>query len=134
MKHPFERKVFFTTQSENFLSLNEIKRKILVGELSSCDLVFDVDGSSYTAGSIVQGEAPKWAMTAEHDPMLHDCPPLSAENAAMVNELVSEDDFLEMPQVPDTKSVKDFLSRDPRIARLVADSERLFVPIGTSVE
>jgi hypothetical protein len=42
----------------------------------------------------------------------------------MVDELLSEDGFLEMPEEPAVTSVSDYLSREPRIARMVVDAER----------
>ena len=123
-KHPNDRRVFFTRQGDNFLSLNEVRDDTLAGTLSLLDTVFDVDGGSYSVESIVMGKAPKWAMTAEHDPMLHDLPPFSEEDAAMVNELLCEPDFLEMPSEPQVKTVKDYLANEPRIARMVAGAAR----------
>ena len=124
MKHPYDRKVFFVQQRNDFLSVRDVQHLAQSGTLSSFDLVFDVDGGSYTAQSIALGKSPRWAMTAEHDPMLpDDLPPLSEEDIAMVNELVSEPDFLEMPAEPAVKNVKDFLFREPRIARMVGDAE-----------
>jgi hypothetical protein len=123
MKHPINRRVFFTRQRNDFLSLNEVHTLARSGKLALSDFVFDVDGGSYTAESIAQGKAPKWAMTAEHDLMLHDCPPLSEEDIALANELACEDDFLEMPEEPKSKTVSHYLATEPRIARFVADAE-----------
>jgi hypothetical protein len=122
MKHPLDRKVFFTRQRNDFLSLNEIRTLTRACKLSMMDLVFDTDGCSYTIESIAFGRAPKWAVTAENDPMLHDLPPLSDEEAAMVEELLLEEDFIEMPAEPKAKTVADYLSREPRIARMVVDA------------
>ena len=123
-KHPLDRKVFFVRQREEFLSLNEVRADIQSGKLTMMDFVFDVEGGSYTAGSIVQGKAPRWAMTAEHDPMLYDLPSLSEADRALVDELVSEEVFLEMPSEPAVKSVSHYLESEPRIARMVVDAER----------
>jgi len=123
-KHPYDRKVFFVQQRNEFLSVREIQHLIRTDELSLFELVFDTDGDSYTAESIALGKAPRWAMTAEHDPMLYNLPPLSEEDIAMVNELVCEDDFIEMPKEPQAKTVEGYLASEPRIARMVADAER----------
>lgn len=120
-KHPFDRKVFFVQYREEFLSLNEVRDDVQTGKLAIVDLVFDVDGFSYTAGHIVQGKAPKWALTAENDPMLSGLPSLSEAEFAAVDEVLCEDDFLEMPREPKAKTVKEFLSSEPRIVRRVAE-------------
>jgi hypothetical protein len=124
MKHPINRRVFFTRQRNDFLSLNEVRTLARTGKLAMTDLVFDTDGGSYTTGSIVQGKAPRWALSTEHDPLLCDLPIPSPEDVAMVNEVLCEAEFLEMPTVPSVKSVKDFLSRKPQVARMVANAER----------
>jgi DNA adenine methylase len=124
MKHPYDRRVFFTGQSDRFISLNDIQRLALTGKLSAFDVVFDVNGDSYRANDVVMGKAPQWALFAEHDPMLQGLPTPSAEDMAMANELLCEPDFLEMPREPKAKTVKDYLSREPRIARMVASAER----------
>ena len=90
------------------------------GELSALEFVFDTDGGQYTAGSIAQGKAPEWAQTTA--PMLDDCPSLSAEDIAMADAIACEDGFLEMPTEPKAKTVRDFLAREPQIARLVANA------------
>ena len=122
--HPFDRKVFFTRQREDFLSLNEVRADVQTGKLTMMDFVFDVEGGSYTAGSIVQGKSPKWAMTAENDPALFGLPTPSEEDMAMVNELLCEEDFIEMPREPQAKTVSNYLKSEPQIARMVVDAER----------
>ena len=122
-KHPLDRKVFFTRQREDFLSLNEVRADVQTGKLTMMDFVFDVEGGSYTAGSIVQGKAPKWAMTTENDPALYGLPTPSEEDMAMVNELLCDPDFIEMPREPQAKSVSNYLKSEPRIARMVVDAE-----------
>ena len=123
MTHPFDRKVFFVRYREDFLSLYEVRDDVQAGKLSMFDTVFDTDGDSYTAESIALGMSPCWAMTAEHDPMLYDVPPLSEANRALADELLCEEGFLEMPREPKAKTVKDYLAREPRIARMVVDAE-----------
>ena len=123
MKHPYDRHVFFTVRSDRFLSLNGIQHLARAGKLSAFDLIYDVNGGSFTLENIVFGKSPKWAMTAEHDPMLYGLPSLSEAELAAVDEMVSEDGFLEMPSEPKVKTIKDFLASEPRIARLVADAE-----------
>jgi len=126
-KHPFDRKVFFVQYREEFLSLNEICDGVQAGKLAIVDWVFDVDGFSYTAGNIVQGKAPKWALTAENDPMLHGLPSISETELAAVDEVLCEPDFLEMPREPKAKTVSHYLKSEPRIARMVFGIEhRLF--------
>jgi len=97
-KHPYNRKVFYISTPALCYSLREIRDSVTAGTLDSCTLVSDTDGGRYTAGSIAHGKAPRWAMTAEYDPMLCGLPVPSTENMAMVNEVLCEDDFLEMPQ------------------------------------
>ena len=119
-KHPFDRRVFFVQQRDEFLSLNEVRTNVQTGKLEMADCVFDVDGCLYIAENIVQGKAPMWALSADHDPMLYDCPPLSEEYIAEVNEILAEEDFLEMPREPKAKSVKDFLFHEPQVARMIS--------------
>ena len=126
-KHPADRQVFFTSQGNDFLSLNVIRQLTQSGKLSAFDVVFDVDGNSYTAKNIAEGKAPKWAMTAENDPVLFDCPPPSKEDIAMVDELLSEPDFLEMPREPKSKSVSSYLESRPQIVRMIVDAERWMI-------
>ena len=126
-KHPFDRKVFFVPQKEEFLSLNEVRDDVQTGKLTSMDLVFDVDGSLCTAKSIVDGRSPKWTRSSEHDPMLHGLPPISKAELAAVDEVLCEPDFLEMPREPKAKTVSHYLNNEPKIARMVFDVEhRLF--------
>ena len=122
-KHPLDRKVFFVQQRNDFISLRDVQRLCKTGKLSAFDRVYDVDGGSYTLENIVFGKSPRWAMTAEHDPMLYGLPSLSNEQMAPVHEMVSEDGFLEMPSEPQEKTVIDFLANEPRVARMVADAE-----------
>ena len=124
MTHPFDRKVFFVRQQEEFLSLNEVRNNVQTGKLSMFDTVFDTDGDSYTAESIALGMSPRWATTAEHDPMLHGIPMPPAEDIATVEELLLEEDSIEMPRESKIKSVSDYLMSEPRIARLVVNAER----------
>lgn len=123
MKHPFDRKVFFVRDNDKFLSLNEIQRLYRTGRLSAFDCIFDVDGGSYRACDVATGKTPKWGVTANHDPMLHDLPSLSEEDAAMLDELICEEGFVEMPDEPRVKSVEEYLASKPRIARMVANAE-----------
>ena len=118
-RHPLNRKVFFVLGDDEFLSVNEVRRYAQTDKLALTDWVFDVDGERYTAGSIADGKAPFWAMTAENDPALHALPPLTESDIAMADALASEDGFLEMPAEPPFKTVKDFLASEPRIARMV---------------
>ena len=127
MKHPADRRIFFTYQSDNFLSLNTIRQLTQSGKLSAFDVVFDVDGNSYAAKSIAEGRMPRWAMTAEHDPMLHDIPMPSEEDVAMANEFLLDEDAIAMPREPKAKTVSHYLKSEPRIASLVLGAEhRLF--------
>jgi hypothetical protein len=116
--------VFFTQHQTDFFSLRDIQHLVRKDKLSLFDFVFDTDGGSYSIDSILRGKAPRWAMSAEHDPMLCDMPPLTESQLAMVNEAICEPDFLEMPTEPTVKTVEDYLANEPRIARLVADTER----------
>lgn len=118
-RHPLDRKVFFVLGDDEFLSANEVRRYAQTDKLAMTDMVFDVDGEQYTAGSIADGKAPFWAMTAENDPALHDLPPLTEADIALADELASEDGFMEMPEEPAATTVKDFLASDPQIARMV---------------
>ena len=126
-KHPYDKKVFFTQSSDEFLSYREVHGLMQSGSLPLHNLIFDTDGSVTTGESIARGLEPRWAMTAENDPVMFDCPPLSKENAALVDELLCEDDFLEMPSEPKSKSVRSYLASQPRIARLVTDAERWMI-------
>lgn len=117
-KHPLDRPVFFTPKSDTFFSVNEIQTLVQTGRFAMADCVFDTGGERYTAGSIAKGQAPEWAV--ENDPMESGLPPLAESDIALADELASEDGFLEMPPEPATKSVKTFLSREPQIAKLVA--------------
>ena len=119
MRHPYDRRVFFVLERDQFLSLNDIHTLVQADKLSAFDAVFDVDGERYSTGDIVLGKTPRWAVSAENDLMLHDLPTPSAEDIALVNELACEDDF-EMPKEPTVKSVSGFLKSQPRIAHLVS--------------
>ena len=96
-KHPYHRQVFYINTPAVHYSLREIRESVFAGSLDSNTLVSDTDGGRYTAGSIAQGMAPRWAMTAEHDPMLHGIPTPSAENMTLAYEAACEDGF-EMPE------------------------------------
>jgi len=119
-KHPFDRRVFFVQQRDEFLSLNDVREYVQTGKLTIADCVFDVDGCSYIAGNIALGKSPKWALSAEHDPMLHGLPTPTEEDVAVMNEILAEEDFLEMPREPKAKTVKDYLAREPRIAHMIS--------------
>lgn len=121
-KHPLDRRIFFTGKSDCFLSLNEILILARTGELSLSDYVFDTDCEQFAIRDIVEGKAPDWAV--ENDPMEHGLSPLSEADIALADTVASEDGFLEMPIEPAVKSVKTFLSCEPRIAQMVAEAER----------
>ena len=70
---------------------------------------------------VVTNKAPRWL---QNEPMLNDLPSLSQEDAALVDELVSEEGFLEMPEESAVQSVSHYLERHPRIARMVFNVER----------
>ena len=97
-KHPYHRQVFYIGIPALRYSLREIKSAVLAGSLNPHTIISDTDGGRYTAENIGRGVAPKWARSAEHDPMLHGIPTPSAEDIEMVNEILCEPDFLEMPQ------------------------------------
>ena len=96
-KHPYRRQVFYISTPALRYSLREIRDSVVAGMLNPHTLVSDTDGGRYYAGKIAQGKAPRWALSAEHDLMLCGIPMPSVEDMTMVNELVSEDGFLEMP-------------------------------------
>ena len=120
MRHPYDRRVFFVLERDQFFSLNDIHALVQADQLSAFDAVFDVDGERYYTGDIVSGRTPMWAVSAKHDLLLHDLPIPSAEDIALVDELACEDDFIEMPAEPKTRSVSSFLAREPRIAHLIS--------------
>ena len=132
-KHPLDRRVFFTRQRNDFLSVRDVQRLYMSGELSAFDLTFSVDGDSYRTSDVASGKAPEWAMTAENDPMLYDCSHLSEEDIALADELALECDFLEMPTEPEAKTVKDFLLCEPQIACMIANTERWDVPMAAGL-
>ena len=123
-KHPFDKKVFFSQHQDDFFSLRDIQHLVRTEKLSLFDFVFDTGGSSYSVENIVLGESPKWAMTRVNDPMLHGLPSPSKDDIALSDELLCEDDILEMPEEPAVRTVNDFLSREPRIANMVVNTER----------
>jgi hypothetical protein len=43
---------------------------------------------------------------------------------AMMNELLCEEDFIEMPREPQAKTGSNYLKSEPRIARMVFNAER----------
>ena len=96
-KHPYNRLVFSIGSPTLRYSLRTIQSAVMAGTLDPHTLVSDVDGGRYTAGSIASGKAPKWARTAEHDPLLFGMPPLSELELAAADEVLCEPDFLEMP-------------------------------------
>ena len=119
-KHPLDRKVFFTRSSDDFLSYRDVQGLMRSGILALSDLLFDTDGGAYPVQHVATNKAPRWL---QNEPTLDDLPALSEEDLQMVDELLSEEDFLEMPSEPAVKSVETFLSREPRIARLVGGAE-----------
>lgn len=121
MKHPFDRKVFFTQSNDEFLSYREVQGLMRSGKLTLSDFVFDTDGGAYPVQHVITNKAPRWL---QDEPMLDNLPPLSEEDARMVDELLSEPDCIEMPKEPAVKSVSHYLERHPRIARMVVDAER----------
>jgi len=123
-KNPFDRKVFFSQHQTDFFSLRDIQHLVRAEKLSLFDFVFDTDGGSYSVENIVLGESPKWAMSRVNDPMLHGLPSPSEADVTLSNELLCEDGILEMPEEPAARTVNDFLSREPRIANMVANAER----------
>ena len=119
-KHPLDRKVFFTRSSDDFLSYRDIQGFMQSGRLTLSDLLFDTDGSAYPVQHVATNKAPRWL---QNEPTLDDLQPLSEEDLQMVDELLSEDGFLEMPEEPKGTSVSHYLESHPRIARLAVDAE-----------
>ena len=119
-KHPYNRKVFFVRHRDDFLSLNEVREDVQTGRLALSEYIFDTDGGAYPVQHVATNKAPRWL---QNEPILGDLPPLSEEDMAMVNELLCEEDFLEMPKEPSVKSVSHYLESNPRIARMVADAQ-----------
>ena len=119
--HPLDRRVFFTTEGDAFLSQREVQHHVHTGKLVPSEYVFDVDGDAYLAQHVAANKTPRWLQNEQTDPMLLDCPTPSASELTAIEELVSEDDFLEMPREPQVRTVKEFLSSEPLIARRVAE-------------
>ena len=90
MTHPINRKIFYMSNPTLRYCLREIRDSVLAGSLNPGTIVSDTDGNSYSAGSIAQGKAPKWALSAEHDPMLFGMPPLSEADIAAAGEVLCE--------------------------------------------
>ena len=98
-KHPYNRKVFYIGIPAVLYSLREIQNSVIAGTLNPRTIISDTDGGSYTAGNIADGQTPKWARTAEHDPAFFGgLPKPTAESIALAEEVLSEPGFLEMPE------------------------------------
>ena len=95
-KHPYNRQVLYINNPGLRYSVREIRESVNAGALHPNTLVHDANGS-YSAQSIAQGKAPRWALSATYDPVFFGGLPLpSADDMALAHEAACEDDF-EMP-------------------------------------
>jgi len=120
-KHPLDRKVFFTRSNNDFLSYRDVQGLMQSGKITLSDLLFDTDGGAFPVQHVATNKAPRWL---QNEPMLDELPPLSEADSQMVEELLSEEDFLEMPSEPAVTSVSHYLESNPLIARMVVNAER----------